>query len=232
MPDLRANLYDKLWENMANKDGRVWTFLSFYGAALAFFFGGDNRTELRLLGLPVIFAISVWTIQIILSAEWWTIRNQMMVARVELSDLKHFKGIVPQAYQYPSYRPESLTIMSLYVLSIISLIIFLYGIVLVHIVAAAAAGNDSNSDMAKYVGGVVTAYRPELLLLWQLGLVWAAVYTMNIRETQIDNCWKLAMSFENQHRLDAKIPAVMTPKGELTLALLTEYWETTEEIKI
>jgi hypothetical protein len=69
MPDLRANLYDKLWENMANKDGRVWTFLSFYGAALAFFFGGDNRTELRLLGLPVIFAISVWTIQIILSAE-------------------------------------------------------------------------------------------------------------------------------------------------------------------
>jgi hypothetical protein len=224
MLDLRANLYDKLWENMANRDGRVWTFLSFYGAALAFFFGGDNHTELRLLGLPLIFAISIWTIKIVLSAEWWMIRNQMMVVRVELSDLTHFKGIIPKIYQYPSYGPESLAVMSLYVLSIISFVIFLYGLVLLHVIAS-GVNSTTDGSIEKYLGEIVVIYWPFLLLLWQFGLVWAAVHMMATREKQIDSCWKLALGFQNEHYENAEIPPVTTPNGELTGCLLGEYWQ-------
>jgi hypothetical protein len=33
--DFLLHLYDKLWENMGAKEGRLWNYLSIYGAAVA-----------------------------------------------------------------------------------------------------------------------------------------------------------------------------------------------------
>jgi hypothetical protein len=122
-PDLTSNLYDKLWENIHNKEARVWTFLSFYGAAITLFFSANVSSDLRILGFPIVLLISFWAINFVLQAEWWQVRNLLMIRRIQASN-PSIAAIVPSKYQTSSYDPDTLYSLSLIVLGAMSIFVF------------------------------------------------------------------------------------------------------------
>jgi hypothetical protein len=122
-PDLTSNLYDKLWENIHNKEARVWTFLSFYGAAITLFFSTNVSNDLRILGFPIVLLISFWAINFVLQAEWWGVRNLLMIRRIQASS-PSIAAIVPSKYQSSSYDPDTLYCLSLMVLGAMSAVVF------------------------------------------------------------------------------------------------------------
>jgi hypothetical protein len=228
MPDLRADLYGKLWDNIGSRDARVWTFISFYGAVLALFFGSSITPEFRLLGLPIILVIAVWTIDLALSAEWWLVRNQMMVVRLELDDDSGLVGKVPSFYQYPGYRVD--LPFTLFALSIIAIFVFTYASFLLTsidgTVANAAASPSATAPNAinLQIQAMVSKLRPLLLIILHGVAIQAAAHILSRRESQIDECWTLAGHYQSQHLGTPTIKAVSTSGGELTDGRLRDGW--------
>lgn len=221
MADLKTQIFIKLWDNINNKDARVWTFFSFYGATLALFFGSNTSLEVRILGLPVMFLISVWTIELVLSAEWWLARNQLMIARLEITEEEDLKGIVPRYYQYPGYRVETVMRFSLFVLSLITLFIFIYANFLLGSYVPVTAKDDQGQLLGKLVGLV----RPALLVGLDCAAIFAITYCVAKRERQINDYWRLVAEFQKEHLKDeAGVKAVQTDSGKLTDEKLKSRW--------
>lgn len=228
MPDLRADLYGKLWDNIASRDARVWTFMSFYGAALALFFGSSITPEFRLLGLPVILVIAVWTINLALSAEWWLVRNQMMIVRLEVDDDSGLVGKVPTFYQYPGYRVD--LPFTLLALSIIAIFVFTYASFLLTSIdgtaahAAASPSATAPSAVDLQIQTMVSKLRPLLLIILHSVAILVTAQILSRRESQIDECWVLAGDYQYQHLNTANIKPVSTAGGELTDDRLRDNW--------
>jgi len=114
------HLYDKLWENTIAKENRLWSFLSFYGAALALAFAAGQFAGQELLALIVLCGLTLWAALIVLNANWWYARNQLMVTRVENAFAVAIDGIIPQSYRDPRFRLDGLHRASMIVLGTLS----------------------------------------------------------------------------------------------------------------
>jgi hypothetical protein len=97
--DFLLHLYDKLWENMDSKEARLWNYLSVYGAAIALAFAVGEFADIQLYALAVILALTVWALLIIINANWWYRRNQLIVTRIENKFPEAVRGVVPKSYR-------------------------------------------------------------------------------------------------------------------------------------
>jgi hypothetical protein len=118
--DFLLHLYDKLWENTTSKENRLWSFLSFYGAALALAFAGGQVSGQELPALIVVIALTLWAALIVLNANWWYARNHLMVTRVESAFGGARDGIIPESYRDPKFRLDGLHRGSIIVLGTVS----------------------------------------------------------------------------------------------------------------
>jgi cell division protein ZapA (FtsZ GTPase activity inhibitor) len=122
------HLYDALWENMRSKENRLWTFLSIYGAAVGLLFAGGQASEVpgaELFALTIIMALSVWAVLIVLNANWWYNRNQLIVTRIEKRFPEAVKGVVPKPYYLnPNFRYDALSQSSVLVLGLLLFLLY------------------------------------------------------------------------------------------------------------
>jgi hypothetical protein len=114
------HLYDKLWENINQKESRVWTFLSVYGAVIAIAVGSESVKALGFYGVFAVLLLTYWAIQIVFSADWWSIRNRLMVGRIERRFPHAVAGLIPRQYEQPAYSTDALNGISLLVLTLIA----------------------------------------------------------------------------------------------------------------
>jgi hypothetical protein len=119
------HLYDKLWENINEKESRVWTFLSVYGAVIGIALGSGTVKSLGLYGVFAVLLLTFWAVEIVLNADWWSIRNRLMVGTIERRFPNAFGGVVPPQYTQAFYSNDVLNGISLLVLSLIAWLLYL-----------------------------------------------------------------------------------------------------------
>jgi hypothetical protein len=124
--DFLLHLYDKLWENMGRKEGRLWSYLSIYGAALALSLGVGQYAGTQNYSVLIALALTVWAVLIVVNANWWYVRNRLMVTQIE----KRFgdvatAGVIPKVYQNATFQFDRLYRGSTIILSAIALLLFL-----------------------------------------------------------------------------------------------------------
>ena len=126
--EILLHLYDALWENMRSKENRLWTFLSIYGAAVGLVFAGGQISQIPgadLFAIVIVMALSTWAVLIIINANWWYCRNQLMVSCIEVEFSNTVKGIVPKIYyENPNYRYDPLSKSSILLLSVLLLLLY------------------------------------------------------------------------------------------------------------
>jgi hypothetical protein len=96
--DFLLALFNKLWDNINNKDSRLWTFLSLYGAGVTVIFTVGKVTNFELYAAVIIEVMTLWALAIIANATWWDIRNRLMVVAIEKKFPTALQGVVPRAY--------------------------------------------------------------------------------------------------------------------------------------
>ncbi len=128
MPDheqeFLLNLYNKLWENMDSKEGRLWSYLSIYGAAVALTFTAGHYGGIELYTLIIALALTMWAVLIVLNANWWYYRNLLIVSRIENKFSATLAGIIPKFYGDVKYNFDRLYRGSLLVLVIIAMLLY------------------------------------------------------------------------------------------------------------
>lgn len=99
--DFLLHLYDKLWENMGSKEGRLWSYLGIYGAAVAIALGVGEYAGAQLYGSLVAMALTVWAVLIVVNANWWLQRNRLIVIQIEkkFGGEGGLSGVIPKSYQ-------------------------------------------------------------------------------------------------------------------------------------
>ncbi len=122
--EFHLHLYDKLWENITNKENRLWSFLAFYGVAIGIVLGTTDSNTLSFETGLCLIIITYWAAEITFSAEWWSVRNRLMVQGIERRVYQATRGIIPSVYKAPNYRSEHLHSITLLVLAAFGLIIF------------------------------------------------------------------------------------------------------------
>ena len=124
--DFALALYNKLWENINNKDTRLWTFLSIYGAAVALAFGTGKLAGTELYASFVILVLTVWALFIVLNSTWWDHRNRLMVGGIEDKFPEAIRGVVPRSYKVIGvFSLDPLNYVSVVLLVIIAVAIYL-----------------------------------------------------------------------------------------------------------
>jgi hypothetical protein len=124
--DFSLSLYNKLWDNINNKDTRLWTFLSIYGAAVALAFGVGKVANLELFTLLVIFVLTLWALFIVANASWWDSRNRIMISGIEAKFPEACKGVIPPFYTgIGSPRMERLNEVSVSVMAGLAFVLYL-----------------------------------------------------------------------------------------------------------
>src|SRR4051812_36840878 len=99
--DFLLHLYDKLWENMASKEGRLWNYLSVYGAAVALAAGVGHYSGVESFAIFIVFALTAWALVIVVNANWWYQRNRLMVTQIEakFAAVGALDGVIPKTYR-------------------------------------------------------------------------------------------------------------------------------------
>ena len=123
-PDLLKSLYDKLWTNVWNKENRVWMFLSFYSAGVALALNSGLLTQFGLLAPFIVVQLTAWGVHIIIDADWWSIRNRLMVEQIERRYRHQFIAVVPSEYQEPRFSADQLYRFSILVLVVLGGVVF------------------------------------------------------------------------------------------------------------
>ena len=123
-PDLLKSLYDKLWTNVWNKENRVWMFLSFYSAGIALALNSGLLTQFGLLAPFIVVQLTAWGVHIIIDADWWSIRNRLMVEQIERRYRHQFIAVVPSEYQEPRFSADQLYRFSIVVLVVLGGVVF------------------------------------------------------------------------------------------------------------
>ena len=119
------HLYDKLWDNINQKESRVWTFLSVYGAVIGIALGSGAVTSLGLYGVLAVLLLTYWAVQIVLDADWWSIRNRTMVGGIEARFPGAGRGVIPPEYQTAGYSNDPLHRVSLLIFTVIAWLLYL-----------------------------------------------------------------------------------------------------------
>ena len=119
------HLYDKLWENIIHKENRLWTFLTVYGAGIGVIIGTGVTESFRLPAGCLILILTYWAMELIIDADWWSVRNRLMIGRIEQRFPDATKSIIPTFYNSPGYRGESIHKASLVALTSVGFFIFL-----------------------------------------------------------------------------------------------------------
>ena len=122
--EFQRHVYDKLWENINQKENRLWTFLAVYGGAIGIAFGTGAAQNLKPEIGFVLLSLTYWALEIILGAEWWSARNRLMIRGIELQNQKAIVGVIPTFYIRGGYIVEPLLNASLLIISAVGLIIF------------------------------------------------------------------------------------------------------------
>lgn len=124
--DFLLHLYDKLWENMGAKEARLWSYLSFYGAAIALALGVGEFSNSELYSVIVVLALTVWALLIIINANWWYNRNRMMVIQIEkrFAQDGSLQGVIPKSYQDARFDFDRLYRGSVIVLATLASLIY------------------------------------------------------------------------------------------------------------
>ncbi len=123
--DFLLHLYDKLWDNINEKEATVWTFLSVYGAVIGLALGSATFKSIGIYGVFAALLLTYWAAHIVLNADWWSIRNRAMVSRIERRFPNARKGVIPTFYSGPRYTNQPLNGISLLVLMFIAYFLYL-----------------------------------------------------------------------------------------------------------
>jgi hypothetical protein len=132
--DFLLKLYDKLWENMASKEARLWSYLSVYGAAVVLAIGAGQyavatglHPGVQLYAVLVVLALTLWAILIVINANWWFQRNRLMVTQIEkqFAAGDNLKGVIPGAYLDARFQIDRLYRGSVLILSSLALLFYL-----------------------------------------------------------------------------------------------------------
>ena len=121
------HLYDKLWENVTFKENRLWTFLTVYGDGIGILLGSAATGSLGLLAGCLILILTYWATELVMDADWWSVRNRLMISRIEERFPEAIKG-VSTFYRSHAYFGESIHRVSLIVFAFIGGLVFLKSI--------------------------------------------------------------------------------------------------------
>lgn len=125
--DVLVAVYNKLWDNINNKDSRLWTFLSVYGGAVAVTFTIGRVANVELYASLVILILTLWALFIVANASWWDLRNRLMIGGIERKLPDAMRGVVPRAYYETLGVPsmDKLNDASIMVLGLVGLAMYL-----------------------------------------------------------------------------------------------------------
>lgn len=125
--DFLLHLYDKLWENMGAKEGRLWSYLSVYGAAIALSLGVGQYAGAELYAVTIVLALTVWALLIVINANWWYQRNRLMVTQIEkkFTPSGAVDGVIPKSYRDATFNFDRLYRGSVLVLGAIAALLYL-----------------------------------------------------------------------------------------------------------
>ncbi len=125
--DFLLHLYDKLWENMGAKEGRLWSYLSVYGAAIALSLGVGQYAGAELYAVTIVLALTVWALLIVINANWWYQRNRLMVTQIEkkFTPSGAVDGVIPKSYRDATFNFDRLYRGSVLVLGAIAAMLYL-----------------------------------------------------------------------------------------------------------
>lgn len=124
--DFLLHLYDKLWENMAAKESRLWNYLALYGAAVSLALGASHFGAAELITALVVLALTVWALLIVINANWWYQRNHLMVTQIEkvFATDGGLDGVVPKTYRDARFGFDRLYRGSVLVLSFLAFLFY------------------------------------------------------------------------------------------------------------
>lgn len=156
--DFLLRLYDKLWENMASKEARLWNYLAVYGAAIALALGAGadhyalpstQYPGIQLYAVLIVLALTLWAVLIVINANWWFQRNRLMVTQIEkqFETAGALSGVIPKAYLDGKFGIDRLYRGSVLILSAIALLFYMRTMWQFH-----AYGAFSSSDQIVSVG--------------------------------------------------------------------------------
>ena len=215
--DFSRDLYGKLWDNINNKDARVWTFLSFYGAAIALFLSGRVSDELRVLGFPFLVLLSFWAIHLVLTAEWWSVRNRLMVTQIERSKPTLYKYI-PDFYMKGRFSSENINSISLFVLVVMMSSFMFISVEYLRGFESCQNLKGFELTLCSAVSRYVGLLHISLVMAYVLLLFWCMVS----REKTIDDFFALVYHYETR---------VNSERAENVEAPTSDWpWESTENI--
>lgn len=220
--DLTKDLYGKLWDNINNKDARVWTFLSFFGAAIALFLGSSISDEMRVVGFPFLVLLGFWATHLVLAAEWWSARNRLMVTQIERANPSLYKYI-PYFYMEPRFSSEKINSASLLVLiSITSLFMFISFFYLNNFNVCGGVAN-----LRKITCRALGDSKQIIHICLAGAYVYLLFSCMMRRENTIDEYYKHVLHFET--RSSENIPqGVMNPESDFpwkSLCSVSKNWQ-------
>jgi hypothetical protein len=192
--DLTKDLYGKLWDNINNRDSRVWTFLSFYGAALALFLSGSGSNDIRIIDTPLIILIGFWALHLVLTAEWWSARNRLMISQIEQSGVK-IDSFIPAYYMKPKFTVEGIHSFSIFTLTVVnsSLLVFSVFTAMDKQLCRASTNmflkcSDENAIELFVIASLLGAYN--ILML----------HVIARREKNIDEFWQMVHHFDYEKK--------------------------------
>src|SRR2546425_11767420 len=134
-------MYNRFWDIINAKDARIWTYLGFYGIALALIFGLGKQSPATSFLVPLVLLIlTTWACVLIVSANWWFTRNLLFVAKAEMyfaepqtkpvgSETDRLGQIVPAEYRDPPFQFESAYRASFGFFALLWLIFFLFEVI-------------------------------------------------------------------------------------------------------
>jgi hypothetical protein len=122
--DFLLHLYDKLWSLVSEKEKRLWTFLSVYGAAIGLVYSAGKFTGNELYTSLIVLALTLWAVLLIIDADWWSKRNRMLVKQIENQFSAAVTGIIPSTYHSLRPRGDSLYKTSILILLIVAILTY------------------------------------------------------------------------------------------------------------
>jgi hypothetical protein len=198
--DLDKELYNKLWDNINNKDTRVWQFISFYGATIGIILGGSATGGFLGVGVLFISIFSFWALSFVYSSEWWSARNRLMVQAIE-DRYPKVADHIPSFYKSPRFTTEEINFVSIWVITFIQLFFMSFLIYLVdgHLLCSNA------SREPVYRGMCELSTRNEWLLLVLLKLLFGflLMWSFTQREKRVNDYWGLADDFRKRRQRES-----------------------------
>ncbi|MEA3029101.1 MAG: hypothetical protein QOJ53_310 [Sphingomonadales bacterium] len=192
--DLDKELYNKLWDNINNKDARVWQFISFYGATIGIILGGSATGGFLGLGILLIVIFSFWVLSLIYSSEWWSARNRLMVQAIEDTS-KALSDNIPSFYR-SGFTTDEVNRVSIMVITFIQLFFMVFLIYSVdgNLFCHNVAADSIYRGICQWSGRYEWVLLVSLKFLFGFLLMW----TFTQRQKRVRDYWNLVGDFRKR----------------------------------